>query len=234
MPANAVLFRARETPSSLSDEIRDALLSFGLTARRHWLAKGSMLSLHGGAQAGLHLLVHGRLKTLRFSAEGRVLILDVLDAGDVFGEMSILDGGEGEPVYAEALENAEIETVPSIAFERVLRARPSLALSIAQLIGKRLSLLERRLQTHVFQRVPTRLAALLLDLAERFGKPSDTGTVLEIALNQQDLGNLIGASREIVSLTLSSFRRRGAVSMRGRRIVVNRERLLREAATVES
>lgn len=242
MLGNAVLRSAGETPSS-SEEIRAALGQLGLRGRRARLTKGSMVSLHEGPHAGLHLLLRGRMKTMRFSEEGRVMILDLLDAGDVFGEMSLVEELDSEPTFAEALQAVEIETIPRFVFERALKGRPALAIAVARLIGARRNRLERRLETHVFLRVPTRLAFLLLDLAERFGEPlpSPGGPasgpvrfVLDIALSQQDLGNLIGASREIVSLTLSEFRRRGAISTLGRRIVVEPTKLRAETVARDS
>jgi len=232
MSAGALLPRFREVPSC-SQEIRDALDSFGIGGRRFRLSKGSMVSLHEeGARSGLHLLLGGRMKTLRFSEDGRVMILDLLDTGEVFGEMALMAEEGTEPTYAEALQEVEIETFPRFALDGVLRGRSALALGIARLMAARRKRLERRLETHVFQRVPVRLACLLLELAERFGEPLENGTVVDIPLSQQDLGNLIGASREIVSLTLSEFRRREVVSMLGRRIVVHESKLCREAASV--
>lgn len=232
MRASALVPRSHEVPS-LSQEIRDSLDSLGIAGRCFRLAKGSMLSLHeGGARSGLHLVLSGRMKMLRFSEDGRVMILDLLDTGEVFGEMTLV-GEEGtEPSYAEALEDVEIETYPRFALEGALRGRTGVALGIARLMAARRKRLERRLETQVFQRVPVRLTALLLELAERFGEPERRGTVLDIPLSQQDLGNLIGASREIVSLTLSEFRRREMVSMLGRRIVVDEGKLRREAASL--
>lgn len=214
----------------LSEEIRAVLASLGVKGRRTRLSKGSMVSFQQGAQSGLHLLLDGRMKTLRFSEEGRVMILELLDSGDVFGEMSLVasDDDRGEATYAEALEAVEIETIPKFAMDRALGGRPALALSIARLMAGRRSRLERRLETYFFWKVPARLISLLLELAERFGKPGAGGTELDIPLSQQDLGNLIGASREIVSLTLSELRRRGAISTVGRRIAVHESRLRHE------
>ncbi len=232
MSASALLPRFREVPSC-SQEIRAALDSLGIDGRCFRLSKGSMVSLHEeGARSGLHLLLGGRMKTLRFSEDGRVMILDLLDTGEVFGEMALVAQEGTEPTYAEALEDVEIETFPKFALDGVLRGRSALALGVARLMAARRKRLERRLENQVFQRVPVRLACLLLELADRFGEAVEDGTVVDIPLSQQDLGNLIGASREIVSLTLSDFRRRGAVSMLGRRIVVHEPKLRREASSV--
>ena len=169
------------------------------------------------------------MKTLRFSTEGRVIILELLDTGDVFGETSFVGDDSAAPAYAEALGEAEIESIPRFAVERALSTRPALALGFARLMGARRGRLERRLEDYTFERVPARLSRLLLELADRFGEPAPRGTVLDISLSQQDLANLIGASREIVSLTLSDLKRREAISMAGRRIVVHDPRRLLEA-----
>lgn len=192
-----------------------------------------MVSLHGG-QGGLHVLLDGRMKTLRFSKEGRVILLEILDSGDVFGEMSVFGADAIAPAYAEALEEAEIETFPRFVVERSLGVQPALALGLARLMGARRERLEKRLEGYVFERVPARLVHLLLDLAERFGQPRADGIVLDISLSQQDLANFIGASREIVSLTLSELKRRDVISMAGRRIVVDEKRLRSEVSAVES
>jgi CRP-like cAMP-binding protein len=152
--------------------------------------------------------------------------------------MSLVDEPRSEATFAEALQAVEIETIPRFVLERALMGRPALAIAVARLMGARRSRLERRLGTQVFLRAPARLAFLLLELAERFGEAvshptSSTGEaprfLLDIPLSQQDLGNLIGASREMVSLTLTELRRRGAVSKLGRRIVIEPEKLRFEA-----
>jgi CRP/FNR family transcriptional regulator, cyclic AMP receptor protein len=221
-------------PETPSDEIRAVLRQLRLRGRRATLSKGNMVTLQEGSHAGLHLLVRGRMKTMQLSQKGRVVILDLLAAGDVFGEMCLVDDLSSEATFAEALEAVEIETFPRFVVERALKA-PALGLAVARLMGTRRNRLARRLGTQVSLRAPVRLASLLLELGERFGaaipyRPTSSTVVaqpllLDIPLSQRDLGNLIGASREIVSLTLSDFRRRGAVSMLGHRIVIEPDEL---------
>jgi CRP/FNR family cyclic AMP-dependent transcriptional regulator len=228
MPASAAA--AEETGMlTLSSEILIALTNLGHTASPLRLARGDLISLEDGRGRGVHVLSRGRMKILRFSDEGRVILLELIEPGGVFGELSFApeprdDCGSN---YAEALEDSIVYTIPFLTFERVLRQRPTLAVGIASLLGQRCNKLERRLEAHVFHRVPTRLANQLLELATRYGEAHADGTLLCVPLSQQDLGNLIGASREIVSLTLSDFKRRGLVSSKGRRLVV-RESALRE------
>ena len=219
---------ADATSPTLASEIIGALGSLGRAPGPNRLARGEMVSLHDGRRGSVHLLARGRVKILRFSDEGRVILLDLVEAGEVFGELAGIgappDGTMGS-CYAEALEETFVYSIPCPTFERLLVARPGLALRIVGVLGERCHKLERRLEAHVFQKVPVRLGNQLLELAERYGVAEEGGTLLPVPLSQQDLGNLIGASREIVSLTLSDFKRRGLVSSRGRRLVVREDRI---------
>ena len=232
MRASSAALAADADTLTLSGQILSGLSSIGHRAVPLHVARGELICLQDGRGRGVHVLSGGRVKILRFSGEGRVMLLELVEPGDVFGELSFLSGdtdGPG-PSYAEALEDATVYTIPCETFERLLRACPGLALGIANLLGERCNKLERRLEAHVFHKVPTRLATVLLELAGRYGVDHENGTLLTIALSQQDLGNLIGASREIVSLTLSEFKKRALVGSKGRRIVVFEDRLRAELA----
>ncbi len=225
---------------TLSGQILAAMSGLGHTPVPLRIGRGELICLQDGRGRGVHVLSCGRMKVLRFSDAGRVILLDLVEPGDVFGELSFLseDSGAthvgGGPSYAEALEEATVYSIPRITFERLLRTHPGLALGIASLLGDRCNKLERRLEAHVFHKVPTRLVNQLLELAESYGVEHEGGTLLSIPLSQQDLGNLIGASREIVSLTLSDLKKRGLVGSKGRRLVVHKDRLREELATITS
>lgn len=229
MPATAVQ-SDDSGPLSLSSEILVTLTNLGHTPMALRVGRGDLISLEDGRGCGVHVLSGGRMKILRFSDEGRVILLDIVEPGGLFGELSFVPepSTEGGSRYAEALEDAVIYSIPFLMFERALRQRPSLAVGIAALLGQRCSKLERRLEAHVFHKVPTRLVNQLLELAERYGVEHERGTLIAIPLSQQDLGNIIGASREIVSLTLSDFKRRGLVSSKGRRLIVREAELRAE------
>jgi CRP/FNR family transcriptional regulator len=172
------------------------------------------------------------MKILRFSDEGRVILLELVESGGLFGELGCVSTPSSDrgSSYAEALEDAIVYSIPFRMFERALAQRPTLAVGIANLLAQRCDELERRLEAHVFHKVPMRLVNQLLELAQRYGVEHDRGTLISLPLSQQDLGNLIGASREIVSLTLSELKRRGLVSSKGRRLIVREDELRAEIA----
>jgi len=157
------------------------------------------------------------------STEGREVILDFVEPGELFGEMQILDAGED--VTAEALEDSRVLTISRQRLEDLLHDRPGLALRLARLVAVRRQRTEVRLRTLAYNTVPQRLGNLLLQLCRQYGVPHHRGTLLRIRLSQGELGSLIGASREIVNCTLSDFRQKGLVDVSRTQIIV-REREL--------
>ncbi len=123
-----------------------------------------------------------------------------------------------------------MRAIPCTRFETLIRSKPELALRLAQLIALRRGKIESGLEVLVFHKVPGRLANLLLELGRAYGVPDSRSTLLHIRLSQQEIGNPIGASREIVSSTLSDFRRQGLVDHAGGRLIIRRPQPLAQLA----
>ncbi len=176
----------------------------------------------------VYQLQSGRVKMSHVSTEGREVILDFVEPGELFGEMQILDASED--VTAEALEDSRVLAIPRARLEGLLHDRPGLALRLARLVAVRRQRTELRLRTLAYSTVPQRLGNLLLQLCRQYGAPHHRGTLLRIRLSQGELGNLIGASREIVNCTLSEFRQKSLVDVSRTQLIVRERELAEELA----
>jgi len=181
--------------------------------------RGQPLYLPGDPGTSVFLLKFGRIKVSRLSQEGKEFILDFIEPGQIFGEMSLVEGGPQETI-AEALEDSLLCIIRGSDFEALLRTKPELAMRVTKLIGLRRKRIESRLEDLVFKDVPGRMATLLLQLAQDYGIPDSRGILLGIKLSQREMANLIGASREMVNHTLSEFRRKMLIAFEGRRIIL--------------
>ncbi len=189
--------------------------------------KGQPLYLPGDPGTSVFLLKSGRIKISRLSRDGKEFILDIVEPGEIFGEMSIVDGGP-QDTTGETLEDSTLCVIPRVEFEGLLRRKPDLAFKVTKLIGLRRKEIESRLEDLVFKDVPGRLATLLLQLARDYGIPDSRGILLRIKLSQREIANLIGASREMVNHTLTDFRRRGFIGFEGRRLIILRREALEQ------
>ncbi|MBI3989202.1 MAG: Crp/Fnr family transcriptional regulator [candidate division NC10 bacterium] len=189
--------------------------------------KGQPLYLPDDPGTSVFLLKSGRIKISRISRDGKEFILDIVEPGEIFGEMSIVDEGP-QSTTGETLEDSSLCVIPKAEFQGLLQRRPDLAFKVTKLIGLRRKKIESRLEDLVFKDVPGRLATLLLQLARDYGVPDSRGILLRIKLSQREIANLIGASREMVNHTLTEFRRRGFIDLEGRRLIIIRQEALEQ------
>jgi len=186
------------------------------------LRKAQSLYVGGETGSSAILVKAGRLKLSRLSAEGKELILSLLEPGDLLPLAGERVCGRSEPLV-EALEPAVLVVVRQRDFEWFVQTRPDLALAVIRQLTARVRELEERIEEMVFKDIPRRLATTLLRLAAVYGAPEPGGgTAVGIRVTQQELANLIGASREMVNHALSAWRREGLIELHGRCIVIRR------------
>lgn len=158
----------------------------------------------------LFVLLRGRAKVATRGADGSDTGLNVMGPGEVFGEIGILDG-QPRSATVSTLEECEMAVLEVDAFRDFLAAHPSVGIKLLAVLAGRVRDLTTRLEDRTFLEVPARLAKQLLWLAENHGEPSGNGAQIELRLSQQELGDLIGATRESVNKYLSEWTRNGVL-----------------------
>ncbi|MGH8679404.1 MAG: Crp/Fnr family transcriptional regulator, partial [Burkholderiales bacterium] len=156
------------------------------------------------------VLLRGRAKVAAPGADGSDTVLNVMGPGEVFGEIGILDG-QPRSATVTTLEDCEIAVVDKAAFQALLVSAPSIAVKLLAVLAGRIRQLTDRVEDRAFLDVPARLAKQLLWLAKNHGIASDTRIRIGLKLSQQDLGELIGATRESVNKYLRDWTRSGVL-----------------------
>jgi CRP-like cAMP-binding protein len=164
----------------------------------------------GDAARQLYVLLRGRAKVVTRGADGSDTGLNVMGPGEVFGEIGILDG-QPRSATVSTLEECEMAVLDVEAFRDFLAAHPSVGIKLLAVLAGRVRDLTTRLEDRAFLEVPARLAKQLLWLAENHGERSGSGAHIELRLSQQELGDLIGATRESVNKYLSEWTRNGVL-----------------------
>jgi CRP-like cAMP-binding protein len=179
----------------------------------------------------LFIVKRGRVRLYRLTPDGKQLTLDILDKGRVVGRMSWL-GQELTDAYAEAIEDAVICSFTPAELRRLIDRFPGIGLNIIRYLSERLAASERERELMAYRTVEERLATRLLELAERFGRPSDGGVAIDARLTQQELADMIGTSRETLATTISSLRERGVLDMEHQQVVIRELRRLQELSGI--
>ncbi len=177
----------------------------------------------------IYFLMRGKAKLSKIEQDGKEVIVDILRSGEVFGHLAFPQQQYYDAVVV-ALERCTVGHIHESDFHDLLARHPQLCFEINKLMGTRLVRVENRLTELLFRDVPCRLARLLLRLSDEYPEQLSCGTRITMTLTQQELANLIGASRERVNLTLNRFKDRGWIAIHRHHICVHNKRALLELA----
>jgi CRP/FNR family transcriptional regulator, cyclic AMP receptor protein len=177
----------------------------------------------------LFILQSGRIRIYRATPQGREFTVAVLEAGTVFGEMSLTDQ-RLRGAFAQALEESEVSAMCRADVERLILGKPRVGLQLIHLLTERLTAYEIRLESLGLKEVPARLATLILELVNSQGIRTTTGYKIPTRYTHQQLGTMIGANREAVTRAFARLREAGVVDLRRRYIHVEDLEALGEVA----
>ena len=176
------------------------------------------------------ILRRGKARIYRVADNDREFTLAVVDAGTMFGEMT-LTAQRLQGAYAQAMEPSEVSTMGREDLERLILEKPQVGLKIAHLLSERLRRYEIRLETITLKDVPTRLASIILLLAEAEGVVTSEGYVkIPTHFTHERLGTMIGTNREAVSRAFGVLQEETIVELRRRIIHVKSLEALRRRA----
>jgi len=188
-------------------------------SRSRTIPAGTPIYLPSEKADSVFLLVKGLVKVCHLTMDGKESILAFVEPGELFGELAIF-GDEDRDEYVETIETSTVMMIPAAEITQLMAVHSDVAFGITKLINLRRHRIERRLKNLLFLSNRERLVQLLLDLAEQFGSQADDGIRLHIKLSHQDLGNLIGSTRETVTVILGQLRAEGSIDGGRRRIVL--------------
>lgn len=183
------------------------------------MRKRQVAYLPGDPGDVVYFIVSGRVKISRVTRDGKELTLGYRGAGETFGELCLFDAGPREEM-AEVVEAAELVRVDRAALVELVDSHVALCGSLARQLAGRCRDLQRQMEFLMFKDVHAKLAELLLRLSTEFGVRDPRGTLVALSITHQEMANLIGSTRETVSLALSQFKRQKLVQSDGRRVIV--------------
>jgi CRP-like cAMP-binding protein len=207
----------------LTHEQLDALRAVA-TARSN--ARGAVLFHEQQQSDGVIAITAGCVKLSRISDEGREVILGIRGSGELIGEMSGFDG-EPRSATATALEPLDVLIIRVEDFHTFLRETPDAALLVIRVLSRRLRDADRKRFEFASQDTMGRVAARLVELAERYGEETESGIRIDLPLSQEEIAGWAGSSREAVSKALGAMRELGWLETHRRSITVREIEALR-------
>ncbi len=181
--------------------------------------EGEVVCSQGDAGDALYAVVTGRIRISTGTPDGREIFLNIMEPGDTFGEIALLDGGT-RTASAVAMVSSELVMLRREHLFGLLAKEPQVALELLRLCGERLRWTSGLLEDAALLEVPARLAKRLLSLAQLHGERSGQGFTLRIS--QENLASFLGVTRQAVNQQLQVWKAKGWVEL-GRGVIIVRD-----------
>ena len=213
------LIRGTELFAELDEEALDRVVE---AVVERDLRRGDVIFSEGAPAEHLYVVEDGRIAMASRSDDGRESVFALMERGDLFGEMPLLDG-LGRSAEARALESSQVMEIPYAPVREVFEKQPELLWGVVALLSGRLRSMDAALADSVFLDVTGRTAKRLLEL----GGDQDE---FVLPVTQEELAGMVGASRERVNKAIASFVRLGWIDQSDRRyVILDREQITRRA-----
>lgn len=218
------MMRIRETHR------RKTITSFpflsGLFDREEEFQRYEAVYYMGESADQVYLVKEGKVKLSRISASGKEKVLDIFEPGEIFGELSLF-AGEVRSDQAIAMEHVRVAVVGKEVLLDLLKQKPSIAIDLLRLISGRLAEAQDQIETLSFDKTSERLAKTLLRMGEDYGlKEIDGRLKIHHSYTHEELAQIIGTSREIISSAMASFRKEGYIKYKRKNIEIIPEKII--------
>jgi CRP-like cAMP-binding protein len=192
------------------------------------MARAEVLFSTGDPGHLLYFVYQGRVRLATGTPDGRELTFRIVESGELFGEIAVLDGGP-RTAEATALSNGIIYTLDASAFRRLWTTRPAITSNVISFLCQRLRRTSDQIQSIALYSIEVRLARYLLQALE--GRTAEPGkrVSVELGYSQGELAQLLGASRPKVNMALGFLESCGAVKRTLDRMFCDPEKLARIA-----
>ena len=211
----ADFLRSIDMFSELDDELLEPIVDQSKTLD---LQRGDVLFQSGDDSSDLYIVTRGRIAIGNRSFDGRESLVALMESGDLFGEMPLFSN-DGRSAEARALEESAVVVIPYQPVKDLYDENPSLLWRVVAMLVSRLKSTDIALADTMFLDVTGRTAKRLLEMA---GESDE----FQLPITQEELAGMIGASRERVNKSISSFIKLGWLSQSGEKyIILDRKQL---------
>jgi CRP/FNR family cyclic AMP-dependent transcriptional regulator len=187
--------------------------------RKRTFAKGMIIFHKDSPGQSLYIVESGKVRIFILSEAGQEISVRVYGCGEVFGELSMLDGLP-RSAGAIAMDKTLVLTLHRDDFLALLERYPRMAPGIIATLSARVRYTTEYAESLAFLDVNGRVAKRLLELADLYGVKKERGTEIDLGLTQRELASLVGTTRESVNKVVGTFRDQGLIEVEGQRITV--------------
>lgn len=203
---------------SLTPQVYDVDAFLTYCHRRKFPAKSTLIYA-GDASDSLYYIIDGSVTVLIEDDDGREMIVAYLNKGDFFGEMGLFDQMDTRSAWVRAKTECEVAEISYSKFVELCDTQPHILFAIGRQMAHRLRATTRKVGDLAFLDVTGRVAATLLELCRQPDAMTHPDG-MQIKVTRQEIGRIVGCSREMVGRVLKTLEDQGLVSVKGKTMVV--------------
>lgn len=177
--------------------------------------KGEIVVSEGDEGKGFFVIIEGRVKVFKVSAEGKEQILHIFGPGQPFGEVPVF-AGQRFPANAQAIDKARVLFFPRVAIVDLITANPSLALNMLAEMSKKLRLFAVQIENLSLKEMPARLASYLIHLADEQGEEES----VNLKISKGQLASILGTIPETLSRIFAKLSGNNLIRVEGKKITL--------------
>ncbi len=182
-------------------------------------SKKEVIFNEGDPPDHLYIVTRGKVKITKLSQDGKEIILEIIPPDAFFGGVAVIRGFP-YPANAVAMEDTEVLKISRNNLLRVLDRFPALMYCMAMELGERMRGSHETLKNIALERVESRIASLLLKLADKMGTDTGEGILVDMRLTKQDIAEMVGTTVETAIRTMSKFKKAGLIREKDGRVVI--------------
>jgi CRP/FNR family transcriptional regulator len=202
--------------SALNDEELKEIQSFLI--RENFKKKQEIFS-EGDPSDWFYILINGKVKITKLSHDGREIIIELISPPDFFGGFAVLKGFP-YPANAVAMEDSNVIKISRYNLLKVIDRFPNVMYDITSNLGDRIREFHDTLKNIALERVESRIAALLLKLADKAGEKKDKTILINIRLTKQDIAEMVGTTVETAIRVMSKFKKSGFIDDKDGKVLI--------------
>ena len=203
------------------------LEELGSIAKRETFRPSTVVFFQGNRADKLYVILSGAAKVYRQADDGKQKIIGTLGPGDIFGELTLLDGRE-RSATVETIEQTEMLSIAHRDFHAVATKNPAILWRVMEVLCERIRGLNEETLSLAFEEVPYRIVHLLNELVEKHGKPGADGRIV-VKTTPDDIGKMVGADRQESNRVLKMLSKRGLVKLDIDEVIIPDARALKRA-----
>lgn len=182
----------------------EELLEVVKTINHKEYSKGDVIFTEGNVANTLYFVNEGNIKLYKYTKDGKEQILHVLTEGEFFGELNLIKPSK-YGFNSKAIVNSKICTLTKDEMKDIIMRKPEIGIKVLETMGERVAKVENLVQNLATNDVDSRLAYLLIDLMEKYGKLIEKNISIKLPLSREDMASFIGVTRETISRKLKKF-----------------------------